>query len=200
MGDKKYSYCSGKSRIDVSCQKVGRMWTQTPPEAAYALMLDNDPEIKTFATQPAKFKFNGQTYQPDFLVEYHDGRKKFIEVHSRKYQSEEFEERIESFEKAVDEKFGAEFDLIFNDEIDQTYVRNIEHLFQYSRLTETDINKIIRYAWYLPEKLRLAEAEQYLKEQMGSGFSIRVLMLLGLYDFDWYKKIDEHTQITRAVM
>ena len=46
MGDKKYSYCSGKSRIDVSCQKVGRMWTQTPPEAAYALMLDNDPEIK----------------------------------------------------------------------------------------------------------------------------------------------------------
>ncbi|WP_091991546.1 hypothetical protein [Pseudoalteromonas denitrificans] len=200
MGDKKYSYCSGKSRIDVPCRKVGRVWVQTPSEAAFVLTLDNDPEVKTFATQPGSFKYKGKQFQPDFLVEYYDGRYKFIEVHSRNYQNDKFKERTALFEKGFYELFGAEFSLVFNDEIDLTYVRNIEHLFQYRRITETDINKIIRLAWFLPEKLILGEAEQYLKEQMGSGFSIRALMWLRLYDFDWYKKIDEHTQITRAVM
>lgn len=201
MGDKKYLYCANKGRIDVYCHKLGiKLWTQTSHEAAFVLMLDNDPKVKSFSSQPGKYAYKGKNFQPDFLVEYTDGRFEFIEVHSREDKSEKFKARIALFTEGFKEKLGAELTCKYNDEIDFQYIRNIEHLSQYNRMTDTDIDNILRVAWFFPQNITLGEAEHHLKQQLGLGFPMRVLMWLRLYDFDWYTKINANTPLTRATV
>jgi len=198
MGDCKYLYRRSKSRTDVFSQKIGgAVWTQSDHESAYVYMLDNDENVKSFTSQPSVFEFAELSYQPDFLVEMMDGSYEFVEVHPKRFMKKKYIKRLDVFKEYIYRRCGAGFRFIYTENINFQLIRNLRLLRRY-KVNKSQLDKMLKVMSELPDNVRFGIAEELLKSKLGMGFSARILLFSGHYNFDWETKITSNTLITRS--
>lgn len=102
------------------------------------LMFEFDKNIKAFETQPRRFNYihhgKNRHYTPDILVEYHDGRKLYVEVKYRDDLKKDWNKLKPKFKAAIKElKSDTEsrFKILTENEIRTTFLKNITFLLPY---------------------------------------------------------------------
>jgi len=198
VGDCKYLYRRSKSRTDVFSQKVGgAVWTQSDHEAAVVHMLDSDPKVKNFTSQPSSFEFAGESYQPDFLVEMMDGSFEFVEVHPEQYMDKGYRKKLKSFEQYIYRRTGTSLRVVKTEDINFQLIGNLKLMKRY-KVTKAQLKEMIEIIKELPLSVRFGQIEELLKQELGMGFSARILIQSGHYHFDWTKKITQNTILIRS--
>lgn len=102
------------------------------------LICEFDPAVKAFSTQPRRFNFtlNGKSrhYTPDILIEYHDGRKVYVEIKYRDNLKKDWLELKPKFKAAIHElknEPNTRFKILTEIEIRTVFLKNITFLLPY---------------------------------------------------------------------
>ncbi len=150
-------------------------------EAAFARGLELDPNVKRYASQPETMSCDGQSYTPDFLVVYHRGRDKYIEVHESYRVDAEYAQKIKKFSAYSLKSTGRTIELVTECRINLACTRAYEQML----FIAADVIPDDLLPCDLPRSLTLGELVSLLAEIDDAPLSLAYKLIIdGWYDTD----------------
>lgn len=162
-------------------------------EAAFARGLELDPNVKSYASQPETMSCDGQSYTPDFLVVYHSGRGKYIEVHQSSRVDAEYAQKLKKFSAYSVKTTGRPIELVTERYINLGCTRAYEQML----FIAADVIPDDLLLCDLPHSLTLGELVSCLAERDNAPLSLAYKLIIDAwYDTDLRNCLSSETILT----
>lgn len=173
------------------------MWCESFLEMNYALTLEFDEAVKSYATQPEYFNVYGKRYTPDFLVEYQSGYSDYVEVKHTSFIDDDFFSRHDLRKEVIYQHNRNELMLVSELDLDSKIISNYELLKPYKQI---DIEFIIPLLDSLPKKLTLKKLESHISKHPNSTRAhVWALIAHQFFDFDARFNLGPNTLLMRRL-
>lgn len=130
---KKRPRTRGRHLIEFYSKKNRRLvWLASNLERQFALMLEFNPDVFSYATQPESFILEGKRrYTPDFLVAFKMRRPAYYEVHQEAMLDDAFWNRFNAACEFLNQRGEPELSLITDKQLKKPLVTNLDCLYSY---------------------------------------------------------------------
>lgn len=168
-------------------------------EYCHACILECDPNVKIFASQPETMNLvidgKQRRYTPDFLVLYQNGFAEYIEVHPSTLISKNFRQRVEAFSEYSFCTVGAKIRFVTEEGLCPITRINYQLISKFASMQLSfDIHKV-----KLPKSPTFEELIHALSQLTSNSIAEAYhLLTLGIYEFDKTELLKSNTVLTEV--
>jgi len=182
-----------------SAKNASAMVLESFLELWMACKLESDPSVKTFASQPESMNkvLEGKNvrYTPDFLVIHHDGSAKYIEIHHEQFTSDEYRQKIATFDQYTRQSTGTPIELLVKDCLNEIELVNFQLLARHRTLEISVCESEVAF----PEDTSVGQLIAFLTPLSNNPICDAYhLMASGFYQFDYNTIITTATRLSRG--
>ncbi|WNC68024.1 hypothetical protein RI845_16050 [Thalassotalea nanhaiensis] len=136
------------------------IWCQSYLEMLFALLLEFDDDVESYASQVESIHSPVGSYTPDFLVKYVDGTSFHFEVHHPALLNDEYQEKFAAYQQYIREHSDEPLTLITDLGVSEQALKTLQNLYYFKNKFE--LKTILCQLTELPVEISFEQLAQYL--------------------------------------